>query len=193
MPKKAGGHHIRALKMFKGKTRHELQDYIMGLSNHHLAMLDHYAGVARGETSNDNGDYPPMANPQEHREVAQMLKGHLDSAVKLARRVRGMDEKGGGGVAGFFKAVGKGAKTVGKYAAKGLKAAGKWALKNPQLAFGIASTAASVPGIISGLMEKPEEAQLKDQPQAIDDLLAPDSPKGGAMEMPMPRANAYYI
>ena len=49
--------------------------------------------------------------------------------------------------------VGKGAVKAAKYVGKGAVKAGKWALKNPQLAFGIASAAASVPGVISGLLE----------------------------------------
>ena len=142
---KGFGTHLqsRHFKKSKAKTKHELQNEILGMSNQQLAVFDEIVNKSSQGKQMDHIHYP-IFDIREHREISRKLKGHTHTQVALARRTR--EIKGGFAVGALFnatKAVAtKGAKVILKTGKAALKAGSKAALKAGKAAFKSGSKAA---------------------------------------------------
>jgi hypothetical protein len=170
-------------KKFSHKHHHQLQDSILKLSNHQLAVLDEVVQKSSQGAQLDPVMYPEV-DISQYAGIAKKLLGHSHSQVALAKRHREL--KGGAlgiqGLMNFTQKVGTvatKAKGALKYVGKGVKAVGKWVLKNPQVGLMVAGTGATLAQqFMSGSPpeeeeEEEEEAPVRPQRQqsAIDDVL----------------------
>ena len=68
-------------KVQKNKTHHELQDSILKLSNHHLAVIDEIVNKASKQKQLDNDMYPSF-DISQYTQIAKKLKGHTHSHLQ---------------------------------------------------------------------------------------------------------------
>ena len=185
---KGFGSHLAAskIKVFRGKNKHELQNFILGMSNHQLNLIDHVVESHHTKT-HDDVHFPRIPLPQKHHAVLRQLRGHTHTHLALAKRVRHM--KGGGFVGSTVNAIGKGAKAAGKFIGKagkyigkavikGSKEAGKWMLKHPTETIALGNVMAQGIGAISQMAkgEMPSEIKVeKHHTSAISKLLEDSS------------------
>lgn len=78
--------HIPKFPVFRGKTVHELQNYIMKLTPHQLAIVDNLT-----ETSSESRYYPAVALTDPEKALVDALDGFCWSGVLLARRMRELE------------------------------------------------------------------------------------------------------
>ena len=78
--------HIVKFPAFRGKTTHDLQNYILKLTPHQLAMLDSLT-----ETDSGTRYYPAVALTDQEKALVGALDGFCWSGVLLARRMRNLE------------------------------------------------------------------------------------------------------
>ena len=208
------GTHLQQkhFKNSKAKTKHELQNEILSMSNQQLAVFDEIVNKAAAGKSMDSVHYP-VYDIKPHAEIARKLKGHTHSQITLARRAR--EIPGGIGFGALInttknvakagaKVVVKGAKVAGKAAMKGAKVAGKallaggkkavtWAMEHPYQTIQIGQTSVAVGSALMQARNEAEEWESDEkeiapkQREAIDALLDTsddDKKKGGVLALP---------
>ena len=178
-------------KEFKSNHQHDLQDHILKLSPHHLALIDQVVTSAnQGKKILDSKFYPQIGIAH-FAPLAKQLHGHTGTVVALAKKHR--EIPGGGGWTNLInmgKTAGKaglkglqkgaklayaGMKVAGKYGAKAAKATGDFMIKNPQAVMAVGSTVANLMQDDTPQREY-EEAPKRRKPResrtaALDELL----------------------
>jgi len=209
------GTHLQQkhFKNSKSKTKHELQNEILSMSNQQLAVLDEIVNKAAAGKSMDSVHYP-IYDIKPHAAIARKLKGHTHSQITLARRAR--EIPGGIGFGALInttknvakagaKVIVKGAKAGGKAAMKGAKIAGKallkggkkavtWAIEHPYQTIQIGQTSIAVGSALMSARAEAEEYSSEEevaprQREAIDALLDDTTDddkgkKGGVLALP---------
>jgi len=192
---KGFGTHLQTkhFKVFKGKTKHELQNFLLSMSNQQLAVLDEVVNKAAAGKSLDSVHYP-IYNIKEHAGIARKLKGHTHTQISLARRARTLPGSGIGTIVNATvkvaktgaKVIVKGAKLTGKalkagakILAKGGKAAATWAMEHPQEVIRIGSVLVPIAMELAQAgpdeYSSEEDEKVPQRREAIDSLLADTS------------------
>ena len=188
-------------KVQKNKTHHELQNSILKLSNHHMAVIDEIVQKASVGKQMDKIMYPP-GDIDKFREVAKKLKGHTHSQIAFARRHR---ELKGSGLS--FESLMNGARHLGTVVSGVKKVAGvagkaaSWVAQNPQLtALGLGAVGYASNKLLSDEPVPDQREQRTDRPRQstaeIDELLGdttdedePVKRKGSGLAKKMKKIN----
>lgn len=190
--KSSDGSHLKPsyFKEFKSDHEHDLQDHILKLSPHHLALIDEVVTKVNQGKRLDSNFYPDI-DIEHLKPLAKSLHGHTHSVVSLAKKHReiggalwgnllNMGSKAGKvGLKGVQKAAKlgwAGAKIAGKTGLKLAKKSGQFLIANPQAAMAIGSVATQflqddTPAREYQPQQKKGKKPVGSQTAALDELL----------------------
>ena len=189
------GSHLKPsyFKEFKSDHEHDLQDHILKLSQHHLALIDEIVTKVNQGKRLDSNFYPDI-DIDHFKSLAKQLHGHTHSVTALAKKHREIKGAGWGNLLNFGTKAGKaglkgaqkaaklawaGAKFAGKTGAKYAQKSAQFLIANPMAAMAIGQT---VGGLAQSMLVGDEPQQQQQQPQqrrkpktsqtaALDELL----------------------
>ena len=197
--KSSDGSHLKPsyFKEFKSNHEHDLQDHILKLSPHHLALVDAIVTKANQGKRLDPNFYPDV-DLEQFKPLAKQLHGHTHSVISLAKKHREIKGAGWGSLLNFGSKAGKvglkglqragkigwagvqaGAKFAGKAGVKFAEKSGRFLIENPRAAMAIGQT---VMMTAQSMMADDEPQQQQQQQQqrrkpktvqttALDELL----------------------